>query len=260
MLVNNASTVARCDSLNENFSVLHTLCGSRPLAGRCSCATRPCRPAGVVSNCPKRIWRSLLNTALAAAAAARPRRRRKRPPPGYITITELAGAASPLHQLPIHGSQPGNFRLPSGAESPSSPSTTPKNSSRSGRCVTPPPTAPPRHPQRGERWQKEKGRVTAALVVPTQTSATAMITQLSPTPIGFSTATALGSVEIPSAFIACAAPRQTTPSSTDTAAATRPSKNGWSYGPTLLGTSSRCCWAGGDDCVAGAPAHRAGGC
>jgi hypothetical protein len=256
LLVNNDATVARCDSLNENFSALHALCGSRPLAGRCSCAARPCRPAGVVSTCPKRIiWRPPLNAALAAA---------KQPPAhvGAASVRRLGtlpslnwlSAASPRRQRPIIGSQPGNFRRPSGAELPSSPSTTRKHSSLSGRCVTPHP--PPRHPQRGERWQKEKGRVTAALVVTTQTSATAMITQVSPTPIGFSTATPLGSVEIPSADIACAAPCQAIPSSIDTAAPTRPSKNGWSYGRTLPGTSSRCCWAGGADAVA----HRAGCC
>jgi hypothetical protein len=261
LLVNNDATVARCDSVNENFSALHALCGSRPLAGRCSCATRPCRPAGVVSNCPKRIWRPPLNAALAAA---------KQPPAhvGAASVRRLdtlpslnwLSAANPRRQRPITGSLPGNFPRPSGAASPSSPSTTRKHSSLSGRCVSPPPTAPPRHPQRGERWQKEKGRVTAALVVTTQTSATAMITQVSPTPIGFLTAAPLGSAGIPNAHIACAAPRQAIPSSIDTAAPTRPSKNGWSYGRTLPGTSSQCCWAGGADCVAAAAAHRAGCC
>jgi hypothetical protein len=261
LLVDNGSTVARCDSLNENFSALHALCSKPAISGALFLCHRPCRPAGVVSNCPKRIWCPPLNAARTAAkqppahvGAASVRR------PATLPSLNWLSAASPRRQRPITGSQPGNFRRPSGAGSPSSPSTTRKHSSLSGRCVSPPPTAPPRHPQRGERWQKEKGRVTAALVVPTQTSATAMITQVSPTPIGFSTATALGSVEIPSADIACAAPRQAIPSSIDTAAPTRPSKNGWPYGRTLPGTSSRCCWAGAANCVARAAAHRAGCC
>jgi hypothetical protein len=249
LIVNNDETVARCDSLNENFSALHTLCSKPAISGALFLCRWPCCPAGVVSNCPKRIWRPPLNAALAAA---------KQPPAhvGAASVRRLAtlpslnwlSAASPRRQQPITGSQPENFRRPSGVESPSSPSTTRKHSSRSGRCVTPPPTPPPRHPQRGERWRKEKGRVTAALVVQTQTSATAMITQVSPTLIGFSTATPLGSVEILNALVSCVVRGQATPSSTNTAAPTQPSKNGWSYGRILFpGTSSQCWWAGGAD-------------
>lgn len=245
MIVNNDETVARCDSLNENFSALHTLCSKPAISGALFLCRRPCRPAGVVSNCPKQIWP-------AHVGAANVRRLATLPSLNWLS------AASPRRQQPITGSQPENFRRPSGVESPSSPSTTRKHSSRSGRCVIPPPTPPPRHPQRGERWRKEKGRVTAALAVQTQTSPTAMITQVSPTLIGFSTATPLGSVEILSALVSCVVRGQATPSSTNTAAPTQPSKNGWSYGRILFpGTSSQCWWVGGTD---GATAFGGGCC